>query len=119
LDEFFDQSETNWRSYSIQDLALMGYSLARLGLRPPQTWLKRYCAALLRRKSQLTKVCVRQVLVALAAFKVANLEGWRIELYGAAGLSLSRLPKWKKRMAKQRAEKAARRSNGSSSSSRG
>jgi hypothetical protein len=36
-----------------QDLALCGYSLAKLGLRPPQTWLRKYCTLLLRLKAQL------------------------------------------------------------------
>lgn len=31
----------------------MGYSLAKLGLRPPQTWLRRYCALLLKHKAGL------------------------------------------------------------------
>jgi hypothetical protein len=37
----------------LQDLCLCGYSLAKLGLRPPQTWLRRYCTLLLRLKSGL------------------------------------------------------------------
>jgi hypothetical protein len=47
-----------------QDLAIVGYALAKLGLRPPSTWLRRYCALLLkykaglyRNKTLLTQVC--------------------------------------------------------------
>jgi hypothetical protein len=31
----------------------VGYALAKLGLRPPSTWLRRYCALLLKYKSGL------------------------------------------------------------------
>lgn len=37
----------------LQDLAIVGYALAKLGLRPPSTWLRRYCALLLKYKSGL------------------------------------------------------------------
>jgi hypothetical protein len=37
----------------LQDLATVGYSLAKLGLRPPSTWLRRYCALLLKSKAGL------------------------------------------------------------------
>lgn len=47
-----------------QDLAIVGYAVAKLGLRPPQTWLRRYCALLLKHKAKLyrnktllTQVC--------------------------------------------------------------
>lgn len=49
---------------SSQDLAMVGYALAKLGLRPPSTWLRRYCALLLKykaglyhNKTLLTQVC--------------------------------------------------------------
>jgi hypothetical protein len=32
---------------------MVGYSLAKLGLRPPSTWLRRYCALLLKFKPGL------------------------------------------------------------------
>lgn len=37
----------------LQDLCVCGYSLAKLGLRPPATWLRRYCTLLLRLKGGL------------------------------------------------------------------
>jgi hypothetical protein len=37
----------------VQDLAIVGFALAKLGLRPPSTWLRRYCALLLKHKAGL------------------------------------------------------------------
>jgi hypothetical protein len=53
-----------------QDLALVGYSLAKLGLRPPQSWLRRYCTLLLRLKGQLwrSKAQLTQVCVCVCVF---------------------------------------------------
>jgi hypothetical protein len=78
------------QAFSAVDLAMTGYALALLGLRPPKSWARRYCAAVLRHKRGLPKPLLRQVLVALAAFRIGNMDGWRAELYAAAGLRLTR-----------------------------
>jgi hypothetical protein len=76
--------------FSTLDLAMTGYALAKLNLRPPKSWARRYCASVLRHKHELTKPLLRQVLVALGSFRIGNMDGWRSELYSAAGLRLTR-----------------------------
>jgi hypothetical protein len=129
LDEFFDTSEglldaggragggggggapeAAGQAFSAVDLAMTGYALALLGLRPPKSWARRYCAAVLRRKKELSKPLLRQVLVALAAFRIGNMDGWRAELYAAAGLRLTR------RLRGRRGVKRAPRGGGGSGS---
>lgn len=90
LDEFFDQTEVQLNRFGSRDLALTGWALGKMGLRPPQTWMRRFGTAVLAVKQGLTKAQVKQLMYALASFKLTNLDGWRRELYTAAGLKLGR-----------------------------
>jgi hypothetical protein len=78
------------QGFSTLDLAMTGYALAQLNLRPPKSWARRYCASVLRHKGELTKPLLQQVLVALGSFRIGNMDGWRMELYAAAGFKLTR-----------------------------
>jgi hypothetical protein len=56
----------------------VGYALAKLGLRPPSTWLRRYCALLLkyklglyRNKTLLTQVSDAQLLALADRYTVS------------------------------------------------
>lgn len=91
--------DTHTRTLLSQDLCLAGYGLARLGLRPPQTWLRVFCTLLLRQKSGLwrSKTRLTQALVALDWFRVPRMDMWRRELYAAAGYKLYRYRDWRQR----------------------